>query len=158
MGKPGTEFVTGSVAEKKLFTFWSPPVYFTMVIRVIIADKLNIVSFRRKPMLEESVLVFEDTSPFLVIPPDGAGMLTAGGCTGFPVAVHNDGVGNWCILDRRVVNNLLGDPPYADVVVTLFLEALKPILCGAISSQRHEWHTKTIGGHRNGNEYNQLES
>ena len=137
MGKPITEFIAGSVAEKKLFTFWSPPVYFTVVVGFIIAEKLNIVSIRRQTVLIKSVLKLEDTSPFLVIPIEGASMFTAGGRGGFPVAVHNDGVGNWCILNRRVIDHLLGDTPHADVVVTLFLEALQPVLFGTISSQRH---------------------
>ena len=112
MGKPITEFIAGSVAKKKLFTFWSPPVYFTVVVSFIIADKLNIVSIRRKTVLIESVLKLEDTSPFLVIPTEGASMFAAGGRDGCPVAVHDDGVGNWCILNRRVIDNLLGDAPH----------------------------------------------
>ena len=150
MGEPGAKFIAGGMAEQKSFTFWGPPMYFTMMVRLIIADKLNIVSICRKTMLIEAVLKLEDTSPFLVIPSEGASMLATGGRAGFPMAVHNDGVCHRYIFNRWVENDLLGDAPHADVVVTVFLEALKPVLSRSIRSQRHECRAQTIDRHRNG--------
>ena len=142
MGEPIAEFIAGSMAKKKLFTLWSPPVYFSMVVSFIIAKKLDVVSIRRKTVLVESILKFENASPFLVIPIEIASMFAARGRDGFPIAVHNDGAGHWCILNGRVIDNLLGNAPHADVVVTMFLEAFKPILFGTKGSQRHGSHTE----------------
>ena len=120
MGKPSTEFIAGSVAQKKLFTFWSPPVYFTVMKSVIVVDKLDIVSVGRETMLIVTVLKLEDTSPFLVIPSKGASVLTAGSCARFPMIVHQDSVGDWVVFDGGVEEDLLGNSPHAKKMVTVF--------------------------------------
>ena len=120
MGKPSTEFIAGSMAQKKLVTFWSPPVYFTIMIRVIIVDKLDIVSICRETMLIVTVLKLEDTSPFLVIPSKGASVLATGSCTGFPMTVHQDSIGDWVVFDGGVEEEFLGNAPYAKKMVTVF--------------------------------------
>ena len=86
----------------------------------------------------------------MVIPSEGASVLATGGRAGFPMAVHNDGVGHRCLFDGWVEDYLLGDPPHANVVVAVFLKAFKPVLSGTIRSQGHECHAGTIDRHENG--------
>ena len=88
---------------------------------VIVVDKLDIVSVGRETMLIVTVLKLEDTSPFLVIPSNGASVLTAGSCARFPMIVHQDSVGDWVVFDGGVEEDLLGNSPHAKKMVTVFV-------------------------------------
>ena len=96
-------------------------------------------------MSEESILKLQDSGPVFIVPVKRTGVSRTWQSAGFSIAIDNSGGCHWRIFNRWIKKDLLGDPPYADVVIAMFFKALKPILFRTIRGQRQCNEKTTVG-------------